>query len=131
MRNRWQLPLAAMALLFASWPQAFAQASADAQTEINYLLNFVEISGCEFYRNGSWYTSEQAQEHLRTKFEYLLARNRIHTAEDFIQLAATKSSMSGKPYQIRCGECAPGAASNWLTGVLLRFRSVQARSTRP
>ncbi len=130
MRYRWQLPLAATALLFSFWPAAFAQTSADAQTEINYLLNFVEISGCEFYRNGSLYNSEQAQEHLRTKFEYLSARNRIHTAEDFIQLAATKSSMSGKPYEIRCGDCAASAASNWLTGVLLRYRSVLTRNTQ-
>lgn len=123
--------LQAMALALFFGPPAFAQAPTDVQTEIDFLLNFVEISGCEFYRNGSWYNSEQAQEHLRTKFDYLSARDRIHTAEDFIDLAATKSSMSGKPYEIRCGDCATTAASNWLTGVLLRYRSVLARTTEP
>ncbi len=102
-------------------------ALASVQAEIQYLLDFVEISGCEFYRNGSWYHSQQAREHLQAKLEYLSARKRIHTAEDFIQLAASKSSMSGKPYEIRCGKCTASAASSWLAGVLSRYRSLQAR----
>jgi hypothetical protein len=126
MKYRWQI-LLPLALHFSFWPPAFAQTSAEAETEIDYLLTFLEVSGCEFYRNGNWYSSEQAQEHLRNKFEYLTARNRIHTAEDFIQLAASKSSMSGKPYETRCGECTSTAASNWLTGVLLRYRTMRDR----
>ena len=76
MVSRWNSP---------AEPVAFAQPFTIAQTEITYLLDFVEISGCEFYRNGSWYDSVQAQKHLHTKFDYLSARNRIETAEDFIE----------------------------------------------
>jgi hypothetical protein len=103
-----------------------------AQTEINYLLDFVEISGCEFYRNGSWYDSVQAQQHLRTKFEYLSTRNRIETAEDFVRLAASKSSLSGRSYEVRCGACATNTSGDWLKAVLTRYRIVAAReSTTP
>jgi hypothetical protein len=126
MKYRWRLILP-LALCFSYWPSAFAQPTAEAETEIDYLLTFVEVSGCEFYRNDSWYNSEQARAHLQKKYEYLSARDRIQTAENFIQLAATKSSMSGKPYEIRCGECTSTAASKWLTGVLLRYRTVRDR----
>lgn len=125
----WQACLA-LALVSSFAPPTWSQAPADAQAEIHYLLDFVEISGCEFYRNGIWYDSVQAQEHLRKKYEYLSARSRIHTTEDFIQLAASKSSMSGKPYEIRCGDSTPSAASNWLAEVLLRYRAVRVREQR-
>jgi len=133
-KYRRQAPLAlALLLSYAppAWSEAPAALHADAQVEIHYLLDFVEISGCEFYRNGTWYDSEQARGHLRTKYENLSARNRIHSAEDFILLAASKSSMSGKPYEIRCGDCATSATGNWLTGVLMRYRTVGARGQVP
>jgi len=108
-------------------PLAIAEPSAVAQDEINYLLNFVEISGCEFYRNGSWHDSVKAQQHLRAKYDYLSARDRIETAEDFIRLAATKSSLSGRAYEVRCGECSAMTTGAWLNDVLTRHRIVVAR----
>ena len=111
-------------------PLAVAQPLERIQTEINYLLDFVEISGCEFYRNGSWYDSVQAQEHLRRKYDYLSARDRIVTAEDFIEKAASESSLSGIPYEIRCGSaCTSIATSEWLLAVLARYRHVLARES--
>jgi Family of unknown function (DUF5329) len=111
---------------------AFAQPVKTAQAEINYLLDFVEISGCEFYRNGSWYDSVQAQEHLHTKYEFFLTRDRIVTAEDFIALAASESSFSGIAYEIRCGTgCAAITTREWLLGVLARYRQVMGRGSEP
>jgi hypothetical protein len=97
-----------------------------AQTEINYLLGFVESSGCEFYRNGSWYDSKSAQAHLRYKYEMLAAADRITTAEDFIEKAATKSSLSGRPYQVRCGGGEAVTSNQWLRDVLTRYRTFGA-----
>jgi hypothetical protein len=68
--------------------------------EVDALLAAVEHSGCEFNRNGSWYGAQGAQAHLRDKFIYL--HDKIHSAEDFIELAATRSAMSGTPYAMRC-----------------------------
>jgi hypothetical protein len=93
-----------------------------AQTEINYLLGFIEQSGCQFYRNGSWYDSKRAQAHLRDKYNYMVARDLIKTAEDFIEQAATRSSMSGIAYALKCSSAPVVASSLWLREVLARYR---------
>jgi hypothetical protein len=105
---------------------ASAAPPAIAQTEINYLLGFVESSGCEFYRNGSWYDSKRAQAHLRDKYQMLAAAGQISTAEDFIEKAATKSSLSGRAYEVRCGGGETVTSNQWLRGVLARFRTFGA-----
>lgn len=105
------------------WPAAQAAPPAIAVAEINYLLDFVDRSGCKFYRNGTWYDSHRAQSHLRDKYNYLVARDRIKSAEDFIDQAATQSSFSGQAYQIRC-EAGPVVPSNrWLQTALNSYRS--------
>ena len=48
---------------FAAFPALRAAPPPIAQTEINYLLDFVEHSGCQFYRNGTWYDSKKARAH--------------------------------------------------------------------
>lgn len=93
-----------------------------AQAEITYLLEFVESSGCEFYRNGAWYDAKRARAHLELKYEILAARDRIKTAEDFIENAGTRSSVSGLDYQIRCSGGKPGASAEWLRAALERYR---------
>jgi Family of unknown function (DUF5329) len=117
--------LSIFGLVFALGHLSFAQAapSASAQTEINYLLEFVARSGCQFYRNGSWYDSKQAQAHLRRKYDALAAENRINTAEEFIEQAATKSSLSGEAYAIRCRNDPVMSTNQWLRDVLARHRS--------
>jgi hypothetical protein len=128
MKAHW-IVLLCIALELACRPLAFAQPSPSAQIEINYLLDYVEISGCEFYRNGNWYDSVAAQQHLRTKFEYFAARKDIETAEDFIDKAASKSSLSGHSYEVRCGDCTGIATSAWLSAVLARYRIVAKRDS--
>lgn len=123
--------LLGMALQLSYWPLARAEPLTIAQTEINYLLDFIEISGCEFYRNGSWSDSVLAQSHLRGKYQYLSSRNRIETAEDFITQVASKSSLSGRSYEVRCGVCTTLTSNEWLHAVLARYRTVMARKPGP
>jgi hypothetical protein len=88
-------------------PGAHAAPPPAAQIEINHLLGLIQQSGCEFYRNGTWYDAQQARAHLRTKYDMLAADGQIKTAEDFIEKAASTSSMSGQPYhkvRRRCGD---------------------------
>jgi hypothetical protein len=119
-RAPWGLGLAlGLALLSV----ARATPPAIAQTEINYLLGFIGRSGCEFYRNGTWYDPKRAQAHLRYKYEMLAARDQIHTAEDFIEKAATQSSLSGQPYQVRCRDGEAVMSNQWLSDVLARYRT--------
>ena len=108
-------------------PTARAGAPQATQVEVKYLLDFVEISGCDFYRNGTWYDSTKARAHLAAKFDYLDSRNRLKSAEDFIDGAATQSSLSGRPYEVRCLECKTVPTGPWLHDVLSRYRIVAQR----
>ncbi len=115
-----------MVIVLSPVPHA-ATLSTDGQAEITHLLDFLEASGCEFYRNGSWHKAEAARAHLEEKYRYLLKKLQIRNAEDFIAMAATKSSMSGEAYQVRCGKrITPSAA--WLTAELTRLRQKQSAS---
>jgi hypothetical protein len=110
-------------MFFGYWLPAQAAPPAVAVDEINYLLGFIDRSGCKFYRNGSWYDSHRTQSHLRIKYNYLAAHDRIKTADDFIEQGATRSSMSGEEYQIQC-ETGPVVTSNrWLRTALVGYRS--------
>jgi hypothetical protein len=95
---------------------------AAARAEIERLLAFVANSGCQFNRNGTWYPAPEASAHLADKERYLAERGQITSAEDFIAKAATKSSMTGKPYTVRCGSEPVIASDEWLTAELRRFR---------
>jgi hypothetical protein len=112
-----------LALAPASGGSAQTPPPPQAVAEINYLLSATGASGCEFNRNGSWHTAPKAQAHLKTKYQWLAARGRIKTAEDFIELAATRSSQSGLEYEVRCGSVAPVTSNRWLTELLHRYRN--------
>jgi hypothetical protein len=120
--------LLGLVLALTCRPVGSAEPPNIAQTEINYLLGFIERSGCQFYRNGSWYDSKRAQEHLRTKYDFMVARDLIKTAEDFIDQAATKSSMSGMAYALKCSGAPVVASGLWLREVLTRYRLTAAQA---
>jgi hypothetical protein len=101
---------------------ARAEPPANVQIEVNFLLGYIDGSACEFYRNGTWRDSKAAQEHLRDKYQYLVERNQIKTTEDFIEMAATKSSFSGQPYMVRCNGGATVTSNQWLHDELVRLR---------
>jgi hypothetical protein len=94
-----------------------------ASTEIEQLLQTLRTSGCRFQRNGTWYDATRAAEHLATKRDYLQGLNRIHSAEDFIRLAATESSMSGKAYRVACPDKPEVDSKAWLESELGRIRA--------
>ena len=53
--------------------------------------------------------------------EYLLKKNLVDTSELFIQRAASKSSVSGKPYRVKCGALELDSAV-WFDMQLQRLR---------
>jgi Family of unknown function (DUF5329) len=118
--------LLGLVLALCCWPAESAGPREIAQTEINYLLGFIERSGCQFYRNGSWFDSKHAQAHLRAKYDSLATNDRIKTAEDFIEQVATKSSISGEAYAIKCSTAPVVATGLWLREVLVRYRAPAA-----
>ena len=99
---------------------ATVRADMTAHEEIRALIQAVADSGCEFNRNGSLHSAEAAAEHLELK--YSRGKRYANSAEAFIDRLASKSSWSGKPYQMICdGEVHP--AGNWLTATLATIRS--------
>ena len=94
-----------------------------ARGEIEDLLSRLGTSDCKFKRNGSWHTSEKAQAHLHRKLDYLVDRDAVASAEQFIERAASKSSKSGKPYQVQCSNQAPVSSSQWLHTELNALRA--------
>lgn len=67
--------------------------------KIEFLISSVEnFEGAIFIRNGSEHDAKEAAKHLRMKLQNVLV---VKTADDFIRLCASKSSISGKPYMIR------------------------------
>lgn len=100
--------------------------NAIATKEISHLFECLNFSTCEFNRNGSWYKPDKAAAHLNRKYEFLIRRNLVSSAEDFIERAATESSMSGKPYLVRCGNSRPLTSNSWLKEELAKYRRDQA-----
>jgi hypothetical protein len=90
--------------------------------EIESLIQVLRDSGCQFNRNGSWYTGSEAQAHLARKLAYLEGKSLVSSTEDFIELGASNSSVSGKPYLVRCGDAQPVESRTWLEEQLKRLR---------
>lgn len=122
MRQLFLLPLL---WLFAAALNA-APLAPQVRAEVDALLSALERSGCEFNRNGSWYAAKEARTHLLRKLEYLEGKNAVQRTEQFIDLAASASSSSGKPYLVRCGKGAPVESRAWLTAQLAALRGAAA-----
>ncbi|MBV1776352.1 DUF5329 domain-containing protein [Burkholderiaceae bacterium DAT-1] len=97
--------------------------SPQTKSEIPYLLNYLKQSGCQFNRNGTWYAAAEAVDHLNQKYDYLLKKGMLATTEDFITKAASESSMSGKPYHVKCAGAAEVESGPWLRAVLGKYRA--------
>lgn len=116
----------ALVLALAAAASAQAAPSAQAERETEQLIQALARSGCQFERNGSWYDAAQAQAHLRKKLAYLRKRGLADSAELFIERAASQSSLSGKPYHVRCGGDAATPAAAWLRARLVQLRNAKA-----
>jgi hypothetical protein len=93
------------------------------QHEIAGLFSALDHSGCRFARNGTWYDAPKAREHLQRKYDYLLRRDAIHRSEDFIALAATKSSMTGRAYLVQCPGRPVVESGIWFRAALAKLRA--------
>lgn len=113
-------------LAAASAPSAFAAEDARTRDEVVHLLDYLGHSGCQFNRNGTWYDAQKARAHLEEKYAYLQKRDMVPNAQAFIERAASTSSMSGKPYEVRCGTAQAVPSGRWLGDELRRYRAAHA-----
>lgn len=97
------------------------------EQEIDHLLRYIETSGCTFDRNATIHDSRDAGAHIRKKYDH--TKRWIKSTEDFIRYAATKSSISGRPYRVVC-EGVEMPTAEWLADELARFRDNPKNSER-
>ena len=107
-------------LVYADWPVE--------EAKINYL--FMEIQRVEgrFIRNGEEYSPDKAVDHLKMKLENALNSwftpdKETWTAEMFIEKIASKSSFSGKAYQLKLKGGKIVYTATWLDQKLKIYRS--------
>ena len=104
-------------LLFADNGSALDRQDA----EIQHLIEFIGKTDCTFIRNGKEYDGLQAQDHISGKYDRV--KRWIKTTEDFIFKIASRSSLSGKHYLIRChGE--EQDCERWLLDELETYRNL-------
>lgn len=79
---------------------AYAKLTAHEEARINAMLEgLAQKKDLIFVRNGDEHTCDEAVSHLRLKLGN--TRNRIDTAEQFIDKVASSSSITGKPYIVK------------------------------
>lgn len=93
------------------------------KTEIDYLLTYIGSSNCIYIRNNTEHSSTDAVKHISRKYKHF--SDEIKTAEDFIELSASRSSLTGKDYWVRCGNSEAIKAEQWLLSELKEFRQTQ------
>ncbi len=110
------------ALAFANGAVAETKPQSESTAAIEYLLTSVAGSELEFVRNGKAHSGPEAVKHMRRKYEHFA--DRIHSAEEFIELAATRSILSGKPYTVR-NEDGEMPTAEWLLTLLTEYRDTR------
>ncbi len=97
----------------------------DTVAEIDYLLRSIGSSRCTFIRNSKQYTAEEAEAHLRMKYRF--GKRHATTSEKFIAQLASVSSVSKKPYYLKCEGEDKMPSGDWLTHRLNEYRTAIAK----
>ena len=99
----------------------FADVPYNQVKEVNHLLDFIKNSDCIINRNGTDYPAEKGVSHIEMKYDYF--RDDIKSTEEFIELSATKSTMSGNYYTVKCTGKETIKTQDWLLAELKKYRS--------
>ncbi len=122
LRNFLQMVVLAVASLGFGGLANAADLPAAEKTKIEALISKIENLGeAKFIRNGSEYDAKTAAKFLRGKWEK--KAKEIASAKDFIDKAATKSDMSGKPYMIQLKGQAATPCGDYLKAELEKLEA--------
>ncbi len=105
-------------LVTAAYSAAFAIPPAEEARVVALLDALGKCTDMQFIRNGSTYTATEAADHLRLKFNK--TKNRLQSAEQFIDKVASSSYISGKPYGVRTAKGKEEPANAFLHALLQR-----------
>jgi hypothetical protein len=104
--------VAGLLLLFMSSTASLADVSESQALEIDYLIGYLQTSDCQMIRNGKAHSGEDGAKHVRRKYDHF--RDKISSTKEFIAYSATKSTMSGRLYEVQCPGEEPVPSSEWL-----------------
>lgn len=121
------LPAAVVIFVFLSAAAGMADEleSEGLERTIDFLLQHVAQSNLIFIRNGQMHSPERAEAHMRRKYEYF--KDDIQSPEDFIRLCASKSTTTGRPYQVKLPDGRLLRTDRWMRSVLSRYRRETGR----
>jgi hypothetical protein len=120
MFRRSFLMSASALMVFCVSSAARAEPPAKEQTRIQRLIAFVENQkGMKFIRNGTEYSCADAAKFLRGKMDSM--GGEVTSAHEFIERIASKSSMSGQPYQVKFADGKTMLAAQFLSEELKRL----------
>ena len=116
-------PILALLVFFCSAFGLRAEGLPAAEkAKIEALLTHVGgLADAKFVRNGKDYDAKSAVKFLRGKWE--ANEEKVRSAEDFITVAATRSSTTGKPYMIRLKGTPPTPCAGYLTAQLRKLET--------
>jgi hypothetical protein len=100
-------------LIIAMLITAPSMAEEPLASQIDTLILSIEDSGCHFIRNGKTYTPVEGVAHIKKKYDYY--KDDIDSIDKFIELSASKSLISGKPYYVMCDDKVRQISATWLT----------------
>ena len=116
----WALALVLPGLLLASLSSADVRQAGDLDATIQHLIAYVRQSDVTFERNYSRHDATEAAAHIEKKYQHF--RDRIESPEQFIELCATASLVTGKQYMIIDGQGREMPAAEWLNTELVHYR---------
>jgi Family of unknown function (DUF5329) len=120
LRRSWMVGVAGLMALGAA-----AAPPAHEMSRIDKLIHFVESQkDMKFVRNGTEYTCAEAARFLRGKMDAM--GGEVSTAREFIERIASKSSMSGQPYQVKFADGKTMLAAQFLADELKRIEGQPA-----
>lgn len=114
--RRFRLFILALVIGFLLGHPAMAPAETEAETIESLLAHIETMTGAVFIRNGKEHGAKEAARHLRRK--WARAGGFCDTVDSFIENCATRSFLSGRPYQIRIDGGEPIPLADFLRGWL-------------
>lgn len=106
--------------LMAAVGLSVAAPSAHEQSRIDRLIRYVESQkSIVFIRNGTEYGCDEAARFLRSKMDTMGAD--VTSARDFIDRIASRSSTTGRPYQVKLSDGHVMPAAEFLSNELKRL----------
>ena len=91
------------------------------KAEIKFLIDHVKNSSFIFIRNGKEHSAEDAYNHMMKKYKFF--KDEIDTADKFIELTLTKSTMTGEHYKIKLPDSKVVLSQDYFLEKLKSFRT--------